>query len=136
MTTRRRLLLFGLLGGLPALGVGVLLLWPRTSISDDNYEKIELGMTRAAMEALLGSTGDQPHAQLHARRLEKRGDTITYSKMTWYGERFMIEAYMDIGIAEHHIPSPGDKVVSFEIYEIVEYQYPSPLDRIRRWLHL
>jgi hypothetical protein len=32
--------------------------------------------------------------------------------------------------------SPDDRVRSFVIYEVLEYQYPSPLDRLRRWLRL
>ena len=136
MTTRRRLLLFVLLAVAVVLGFGAWLFWPRVSRSDENYEKIALGMTRGAMESLLGRPGDQPDEQLHARRLERRGDTITHSQMKWYGERFVIEAYLDNGIAEYDITSPGDKVVSFEIYEVVEYQYPSPLERVRYWLRL
>ena len=56
MTTRRRLLLFGLLAGLLALGTGVWLLWPRPSaITSENAAKIQVGMTLAEVEVILGA---------------------------------------------------------------------------------
>ena len=55
MTTRRRLMLFGLLAGLLALGAGGWLLWPRTSaITRENAAKIKAGMSLAEVEAILG----------------------------------------------------------------------------------
>jgi hypothetical protein len=54
MTTRRRVLLFGLLAGLLALGAGVWLLWPRTAITRENAAKIRDGMTLTEVEAILG----------------------------------------------------------------------------------
>src|SRR5262249_60673684 len=51
---RRRLLLFGLLAVMAALAVAVWLVWPRSAINRANYERIEQGMTRAEVEAILG----------------------------------------------------------------------------------
>jgi hypothetical protein len=54
MTTRRRLLVFGLLAGLLALGAGVWLLWPRTAITRENAARIRPGMTLEEVETILG----------------------------------------------------------------------------------
>jgi hypothetical protein len=55
MTTRRRLLLFGLPAALVLLGVGAVVLWPRPSaITPENAKKIQKGMTLAEVEELLG----------------------------------------------------------------------------------
>jgi hypothetical protein len=54
MTTRRRLLLFGLLAGSLALGTGAWLFWPRPGITRENAAKIQVGMTLAEVEAILG----------------------------------------------------------------------------------
>jgi hypothetical protein len=52
---RRRLLLFGLAAGLIVLAVGTWLLWPQpTAITEENYGKIRVGMTREEVEAILG----------------------------------------------------------------------------------
>jgi hypothetical protein len=55
MTTRRRLLVFGLLATLIGLGVGGWLLWPKsTAITRESAAKIQKGMTLAEVEAILG----------------------------------------------------------------------------------
>jgi hypothetical protein len=54
MTTRRRLLLFGMLAGLLVLGAGVWLFWPRPGITRENAAKIQPGMTIWQVEHLLG----------------------------------------------------------------------------------
>lgn len=53
MTTRRRLLLFALLGGLLALGIFAVL-WPRSAINRTNAAKIHKGMTLEEVETILG----------------------------------------------------------------------------------
>jgi hypothetical protein len=54
MTTRRRLLVIGLPFALMVL-LGLWLLWPRSStITRENASKIQVGMTLAEVEALLG----------------------------------------------------------------------------------
>jgi hypothetical protein len=54
MTTHRRLLLFGLLAVAVVLATGSWLLWPRTAITRENAAKIQVGMTLAEVEAILG----------------------------------------------------------------------------------
>jgi len=51
----RRLLGFGLLAGAVVLAVGVCLLWPGPSaISQENFEKIQVGMVLTEVEAIMG----------------------------------------------------------------------------------
>jgi hypothetical protein len=52
--TRRRLLLFGLLATLACAAVAVWLPWPWTAITRENAARIEMGMTLAEVEAILG----------------------------------------------------------------------------------
>ena len=54
MTTRRRLLVFGLLAGLLVLGAGFWLLWPRTAITLENAAKVRPAMTLDEVEFILG----------------------------------------------------------------------------------
>ena len=54
MITRRRLLLFGMLAIATVFAVAVWMLWPRPGITRANAMRIEVGMTRADVEAVLG----------------------------------------------------------------------------------
>jgi hypothetical protein len=55
MTTRRRLLVFGLLAAVVLLSiVAALVLWPRPGITRANATRIQVGMTLAEVEAVLG----------------------------------------------------------------------------------
>jgi hypothetical protein len=56
MSRRRLLLMFGFLVVLVMLGVGEFVLWaqPRTAITRENAAKIQVGMTLAEVEAILG----------------------------------------------------------------------------------
>jgi hypothetical protein len=50
----RRLLLLILPAGLVALAIAIWVLWPRTAINRENFEKIHRGMAVAEVEAILG----------------------------------------------------------------------------------
>src|SRR4051812_12875345 len=55
MTKRsRRLLLFSVPAALVAGLLAAWLLWPRTAITRENAERVQVGMTRAEVEAILG----------------------------------------------------------------------------------
>jgi hypothetical protein len=54
MTRTRRLLLFAVPAGLAVALIAAWLLWPRTAITRENAEKIQVGMTLAEVEAILG----------------------------------------------------------------------------------
>jgi SmpA / OmlA family len=58
----RRLLLLALPAAVVALIVAAWLLWPHTAITCENAAKIQVGMTRAEVEALLGepTRGETP----------------------------------------------------------------------------
>ena len=67
MTTRRRLL-FGLIVVAVVLAVCVWLLWPGPSaISGENFEMIQVGMSLAEVEAIMGQKAN----------IEEAGDWIT-----------------------------------------------------------
>ncbi len=57
---RRRKLLLGTLLGLALLaGCALFVLWPRPSrVTRENFLRIQLGMSRAEVEAILGAPGD------------------------------------------------------------------------------
>jgi hypothetical protein len=135
MTTRRRLLVFGLLAGLLVLGVGVLLLWPRTAITRENAAKIQVGMALADVEALLGGparnegTGatrmldEQPKQGLHhsgiMRDVESRAPLVE-----WNSDYVMICVPLD----------------SEERVSACHYLFLCPAEgalvKLRRWLRL
>jgi hypothetical protein len=50
----RRLLLFGLPAALLASAIAAALLWPRTAITRENAARIQVGMTLAEVESILG----------------------------------------------------------------------------------
>jgi hypothetical protein len=55
--TKRRWLLLGLSAGMLLLSVGGVLYWlltPRTSITQENFERIQIGMTAAEVHEILG----------------------------------------------------------------------------------
>jgi hypothetical protein len=55
--TRRRVLLCGMLTGLVLFGAGAWLLRPRTALNLENAAKIQIGITLAAVEAVVGVPG-------------------------------------------------------------------------------
>jgi len=56
---RRRTLLVALAGLAVVVAVGVVVLWPRADrITEANFERIRVGMSRTDVEAILGPPGD------------------------------------------------------------------------------
>ncbi len=135
MTTRRRLLVFGMLIGLLVLGGGVWMLWPRTAITRENAAKIQVGMTLEEVEAILGGPArnegaaatrtlvDQPNQAIHHRRIA-RDQLERVPLMEWNSDRVMISVRLD---SEEHVST-------------CHYLFMCPsegiLDKLRRWLHL
>jgi hypothetical protein len=115
----RRLLLFGLPAVLSVALVAAWLLWPRTAITPENYEKIQAGMTLAEVEAILGgpardeTAGPPRTAMIQSVRPDRE----------WNSDRVSIWVYLDAEgrVREcRAIPVPAE----------------SGLDRLRRWLGL
>jgi hypothetical protein len=115
MTTRRRLLVFGLLATLTGLGLGGWLLWPRTAITRENAAKIKRGRTLAEVEAILGgparneSTGsvekdvDDEPPRVTAPRLPRADEWTGYA---WLSDNVQVLLIFDaderaIGIEAH-----------------------------------
>jgi hypothetical protein len=127
MTTRRRLLMFGLLAGLLMLGVRGWVLWPRTTtaITRESAARIQENMTLAEVEAILGgpereeTTG--PLEELGAGDPVGNRDAIVLR--TWRSDF----VYILVGFDEDHC------VASRSIF----YTRRAPeslLDMLRRWL--
>jgi hypothetical protein len=122
MTTRRRLLVFGLLAGLLVLGASVWLLLPRTAITRENAQKIQVGMTLAEVETILGHpAGDyRTNPQGPPPALVFPGDETVVS---WYDDATSVSVVLDErGRVKHHGYSD---------------EHPEPiLSKVRRWLRL
>jgi hypothetical protein len=134
MTTRRRLLLFGLLAGLLAMAAGVWLLWPRTAITRENAARIQEGMTRQEVESILGGP----------QRVEVGGKTMTGGSGTSRVVHVMkpgvyaefpfwvsVEAWIVVSFDENERVRAG----GVECRSVVRNE-ESPLDKLRRWLRL
>ena len=55
---RRRTLLVALAGLAVVVAAGAVVLWPRSRITQDDSDRIKIGMTRAEVQAILGPPGD------------------------------------------------------------------------------
>jgi hypothetical protein len=56
---RRRTLLVALVGLAVVVAVGALVMWPRANrVTRENYDRIQIGMSRGDVEAILGPPGD------------------------------------------------------------------------------
>jgi hypothetical protein len=134
MTRRRRLLVFGLLAGLLALGIGAWLLSPRTTvITRENAANLRAGMSLAEVEEILGPERD-----------DSTGPTE--------GEWLAPEAWMlvgghtsEIGVVWHSWSSDSvlvlveldaeGRVARIDILPFRRAQ-ESPLAMLRHWLRL
>ncbi len=143
--TRRRLLLFGLLAGLLAGGAGVWLLWPRTAIIRENFDKVQVGMNLAEVEAvlggpernestgpLMGDSGNDEHDHLQAIVWRERVfDTMPrtenpYPAVKWWtSDVLMVRVDFD----------ENGQVAARE-YLPMRRVPESLFERLRRWLHL
>ena len=139
--TTRRLLLFGLLAGVLALGP-VWLLWPQPSaITRENAAKIQVGMSLAPVETIISgpprddSTGPTSVDLKHFNREEPLlvltgvADRILELDASgrvrrWTSDRVMIHVLFD----------DGGRVTDTEAFPLVRTE-ESPLDMLRRWLH-
>lgn len=123
MTTRRRLLVFGLFAGLLALGGGIWLLWPQESpseINQDNAARIQTGMTLAEVEAILGGPARREgNGPISPTRLWNRGAKLWRSNHATIWVEFAAD----------------ERVIELT-WVPARYQNVSLLDSLRRWLRL
>lgn len=134
--TLRRLLLFGLLAGLIALGACVWLLWPRTAITRENAAKIREGMTLAEVQAILGGP----------ERNESSGPLCPDEPDGEAGE-FVASWYQDMKLMEgRHVWGSDKIIIVLRVENDGKVSSPScipmrrmnesPLEILRRWLNL
>jgi hypothetical protein len=125
--TRRRLLLFALAAAVVLFGASIWLLWPRAcAITQENIDRIKVGMTFAEVEQILGGPPrDENHRgalyidALHISHAHKEDDC-----RQWIGQEHGVTVYF------------ADQRVSASRHGDVVWLEESFLDRLRRWLGL
>jgi hypothetical protein len=144
--TRHRVLLFVLLATVASAVVAGGLLWPRTTITRPNAQRIEKGMTLAEVESILGgparndTTGpvvpedvDDLLAPDSAyccklgmlRHVEADAANIAFRYREWESDHVKILVVFNLdGHVTHSYSCPLHRVSD------------SPLNTFRRWLHL
>jgi hypothetical protein len=126
MTTRRRLLLFGLFAGLTVLGVGVSLIRPRpTAITPENAAKIQEGMTLDEVEAILGGPARHETTGLTASAGDGWKPPAHLEHVEWHSDQAWVKVYFrenGCAAASHWWP--------------VRRVQESYLATLRRWLRL
>jgi hypothetical protein len=151
MTTRRRLLVFGLLATLTGLGVGWwLMMWPRTAITRENAERVQLGMTLEEVQQILGRLTDWDCDDTVALRDETSGPCdqvygfsdsdgkpLAFESEIWGNQidpRFRCIWLSDERIVIVYLDQAGQ--VAGRRSSPMKRLPELPLDMIRRWLHL
>ena len=115
--TKKRLLLLASLPLTIAMALGILAMLPPTpGVTKTNYDRIEMRMTKAEVEAIFGGPTDV--------KTFTTADEITTITHDWF--------QLDQGKAVAHIAFKDGLVVEKQWDSVPE----SVLDKIRRWLHL
>lgn len=133
--SRRRLLLFGVPVAFVVLGVRIGLALPRTAITQENAAKIQLGMTLAEVEAILGTgTETMPGGGVwftHQVNPAQPNARVVY----WGGGQRLIEVWFDDQLVVYR----RDWVMSDIPAEAFGPRCAPPptfFDKLRRWLRL
>jgi hypothetical protein len=140
MSRRTRHLLSLSLPVLVALAAAAWLLWPRTAITRENFDRIEVGMTLAEVEAILGGP---PREEATGPFVPRDGDPDS----VWITHEFMViigpgaPAFpADRGWAAHSllvwVTFDAEGRVSAKNCLPVRRATEPLLDRLRRWLGL
>jgi hypothetical protein len=96
---RHFLLLVGVTAGLAVLAVGAWLFWPRpSSITEENDDKVRVGMTREEVEAILG--GPAGNHGFQERIVQTRDDIDVWrlaecGYLQWINSRYMVGVQLD-----------------------------------------
>jgi hypothetical protein len=138
--TRRRLLLLALSVAVVLLGVGAWALWPQwpcTAITRDNAERIQVGMTLAEVEAILGgpprgemtgtvemASDEQSDFGLHHLQFKANLAMKTWPP-EWQSDEVVVAVRFD---------DAGR--VSARHYLFLRRAEAGPLSALRRWLRL
>jgi hypothetical protein len=140
--TRGRLLLLGLLGGLLAMGAGLWLIWPRSAITRENAAKIQVGMTLAEVEVILGGPS-RDDAGARKVEIDFDPDPIENERLADAQEE---RAFKDHLMGPRPVQWRSDEVVltaQFDNGRVtacaacpVRRVAESPFEKLRRWLGL
>jgi hypothetical protein len=133
--TRRPLLVFGLLAGLLALGVGGWVFWSRdtTCIEEDSFVRLRVGMTETEVVRIIGvpagdyRTDPTGHPAGPLGPTGAFGDGKGIDRKHWYSDTYWIQVVFDergkvaggfIGVTPGAMPTESLSA------------------KVRRWLHL
>jgi hypothetical protein len=156
MSSRRRLLLFGLPATAVVVALVLWLLWPRTAITPENAAKIRAGMTLAEVQAILGGPPrSEATGRLAAAEPPSKGeppDLAFGERKVWLFQHpgAFPEAAAAINGPEHRLGEwthewvsdvvivrvdfdRDERVISFRTLPVCRIP-ENPADRIRRWL--
>jgi hypothetical protein len=124
--TRRRLFLLALPVALVLLGVGTFVLWPRTAITRENAERIQVGMTLAEVEEMLGGPARDemsPGSAAMFGDLDPSEQGLS-QESDWMSDDIALRIAFDAGrVTSRHIVRIG-------------FRDEPLMVRVRRWLHL
>ncbi len=140
----RHFLFLSLVSVVVALAVGLWLLWPRTAITRENAAKIKVGMTLAEVESILGGPdrdegtgtfiytdesrewdGARGNGVITATTNVRKDGSEYQGRRMWKSDTVMIL----IDFNEEILVSNTESIGLAPVAE-------SPLDMLRRWLHL
>jgi hypothetical protein len=142
MTKRRHLLVFGPLVVWLALGVSGWMLWPRAGITRENAAKIQVGMTLEEVEAILGGPArDETTGPVVP---DMRRDTAEQENAADLAEAY-IHMYQKIHAKSGGVWQSDDVLIYVRLHDgwitgshhiHVCREHESPIEIVRRWLHL
>jgi hypothetical protein len=133
---RRRLVLFGLLGVFLAAGAGVWLFWPRTAITRENAAQVQVGMTLAEVEAILGGPARLDNTGPEVFDIEAPGaEAVRQLKSPEHPDCVRMKRWVSDTVALDACFDREGRVVAVRCMPMLR-ESDSPLDMIRRWLRL
>jgi hypothetical protein len=110
----------GLVAVVGVVGIAAFLLGPRSPVNPDNFEKIQVGMTLAEVEDILGGPGRPVSVWNRSGRRNAAGELAQETCRVWEGGETVITIFFD------------EQGVVLE--KEIGHQPGSMLDRFRRWL--
>jgi hypothetical protein len=120
------LLLAGFLGCLVVAGAALYLLWPRSAINRENFEKVQVGMTLAEVEAILGGPERDESSRFRAGGFRLGGIGLWPRPREWVSN--------DMAIRVHFAMFDGEERVTCAEIEAVGGERENPLAMFRRLL--
>jgi hypothetical protein len=110
-TPWQRLALLALAIGLVVLAAWMFVLWQRPSrITEENFERIQPGMSRAEVEAILGPPGDYRTGRGESKMSESVMPPIWHPDRDPFDRALTITTWREMGRSEQHGTWIGDSL--------------------------